>query len=390
MNSKLLLFFSGFILIYGLIHYYIGLRGWQFINECFFNPRILRYWIILMVFLFISYPLGRLLAPVLPHYMGQIIIVLGSYWMAFMYYLLIILITIDAVRLLDKWTGFLPAVIKNAPATAGWAVIVIVTAIVSYGAWNAHHPVVRDYELTLNKKSSSLDTLHVAAVSDIHLGWINGLKQTRLMTDMINGLNPDIVLLPGDIIDEGIDLSTEEKIPELLRTLRPALGSYAIMGNHEYISGNADMVELYLEKAGVTVLRDEWKEFSGFYLIGRDDNSRQYYGGSPRQDLDTIMEGIDKDKLPVILLDHQPSDLQTAEQAGIDLQLSGHTHRGQIWPNNYITGAIFEEDWGYLRKNKLHLIVSCGYGTWGPPIRVGNRPEILNIRIKFEPSATDL
>lgn len=386
MNSKFLMFFGVFIFIYGLIHYYIGLRGWQFVNGWLSSdPGMLWCWIFLVAFLAVSYPLGRLLAHVLPYELGRIIIVLGSYWLAFMYYLLLVLLAIDAVRLIDKFTDILPTAIKNTPGTVGILVIAAVTAIVICGAWNANHPVVRNYELTLSKKSSSLETLQVAVVSDIHLGWINGLKQTRLMTKMINDLNPDLVLLPGDIIDEGIDLSTERKIPELLRTLHPELGTYAIMGNHEYISGNADMVETYLNKAGVTVLRDEWIKFNGFYLIGRDDKSRHYYRGSSRQELYTIMEGIEKDKLPILLLDHDPSDLQMAEQAGIDLQFSGHTHKGQIWPNNYITRAVFEKDWGYLRKNNLQLIVSCGYGTWGPPIRIGNRPEILNIRIKFKP-----
>lgn len=386
MNLRFYLFFSIFIFIYGLVHYYIGLRGWQFLNGWLSNSTLRWYWIILVAFLSISYPLGRFLAHVLPHNSGKIMIVFGSYWLAIMYYLIIILLAIDIIRLIDRWTGILPTTIKNDPTIVGLSVIIAVTAIVIYGAWNANHPVIKDYEVTLNKKSGSLETLQVVVVSDIHLGWTNGLQQMKRMTDMINDLNPDMVLLPGDIVDEGIDLSTEQNIPELLRSLHPELGTYAIMGNHEYISGNADKVEAYLQMAGVAVLRDEWIKFNDFYLIGRDDKSSSYYRGSPRQDLTSLMAGIEKDKLPILLLDHQPSDLQTADQAGIDLQISGHTHKGQIWPNNYITRAVFERDWGYLRKNNLQLIVTCGYGTWGPPIRIGNRPEILNIQINFEPS----
>lgn len=339
----------------------------------------------MMVLLAASYPLGRLLAHVLPYEASRLMIVFGSYWLAFMYYLLIFLVAIDMVGLIAKWTGIMPTA-DRIKTVAGWAVIIVVTAIVIYGAWNANHPVVKTYEVTLNQKSSKLDSLQVVAVSDIHLGWINGIEKTKLMTDMINDLNPDLVLLPGDVIDEGIDLSTERKIPQLLQALHPRLGTYAIMGNHEYISGNADKVEAYLKRAGITVLRDECRKFEGFYLIGRDNQSRRLYNGSPRQDLDTIMKDVQTEDLPVILMDHEPSKLQESEQAGIDLQVSGHTHKGQIWPNHYITRAIFEQDWGYLRKGDLQVIVSCGYGTWGPPIRVGNRPEILDIRIKFEPA----
>jgi len=387
MNFEFLMILGIFIIIYGLIHYYIGLRGWQFVNGWLSNPKLRWYWIIFVVFLSISYPLGRFLADVLPHDPGRIMIVFGSYWLAIMYYLIILLLAIDVILWLDRWTGILPTALKNTPAIVGLSVIIVVTAIVGYGTWNANHPVIKNYEVTLNKKSANLEKLQVVVVSDIHLGWINGVRQMQLMTDMVNELNPDLVLLPGDIIDEGIDLSTEQKIPQLLRTLHPELGTYAIMGNHEYISGNADKVDAYLKMGGVTVLRDEWVRFNSFYLIGRDDQSSNHYRGSSPQRLSAVMEGIEKDKLPILLMEHQPSNLEIAEQAGIDLQLSGHTHRGQIWPNNYITQGIFEKDWGYLRKNNLQLIVSCGYGTWGPPIRIGNQPEILNIHIKFEPSA---
>jgi len=101
------------------------------------------------------------------------------------------------------------------------------------------------------------------------------------------------------------------------------------------------------------------------------------------------MSEVDSERLPVILLDHQPFHLEIAEQAGVDLQFSGHTHLGQMYPNNYITRAVFEQDWGYLRKNNFQVIVSCGFGTWGPPIRIGNRPEILNVLVHFaDPSPT--
>jgi len=89
--------------------------------------------------------------------------------------------------------------------------------------------------------------------------------------------------------------------------------------------------------------------------------------------------------LPVILLDHEPNDLQASAAAGVDLQFSGHTHLGQLFPNNYVTAAIYEQDWGYLRKGDLQLVVSSGFGTWGPPIRVGNRPEIVQVTVHFEP-----
>jgi predicted MPP superfamily phosphohydrolase len=95
------------------------------------------------------------------------------------------------------------------------------------------------------------------------------------------------------------------------------------------------------------------------------------------------MAGIDNDRLPIILLDHEPVDLNIAEETGVDLQFSGHSHLGQFFPNNIITGLIYEDDWGYLKKRNFNIIVSSGFGTWGPPIRIGNRPEILNVKVNF-------
>ncbi|MDD3890657.1 MAG: metallophosphoesterase, partial [Syntrophomonadaceae bacterium] len=191
---------------------------------------------------------------------------------------------------------------------------------------------------------------------------------------------------PGDIVDEGVDLEAEQEMPAVLHSLHPQFGTYAVLGNHEYISDNAETTIGFLEQNGITVLRDQAVEIENcFYLVGRDDASRHRFNGSERLELPQIMNEVDASKLPVILLDHEPFNLGVSEQAGVDLQFSGHTHLGQIFPNNYITHAIYEQDWGYLRKNTLQLIVSCGYGTWGPPIRVGNRPEIVHVLVHFSP-----
>jgi len=107
------------------------------------------------------------------------------------------------------------------------------------------------------------------------------------------------------------------------------------------------------------------------------------FGGSPRKKLSELTEPLDKN-YPVILMDHQPFGLSEAENQGIDLQISGHTHYGQLWPLNYIVNRIYELAWGYKRKGNTQYYVSCGVGTWGPPVRLGNRPEIVQLRIRFE------
>jgi len=138
-----------------------------------------------------------------------------------------------------------------------------------------------------------------------------------------------------------------------------------------------------LNRSGIQVLRDEYTIIANsFYVVGRDDLISKRLGGKERANLSELLEGIDK-SLPIILLDHQPQKLTEPHIEGVDLQLSGHTHKGQFFPNNLITGKIFEIDWGYLKKDDYQIIVTSGYGTWGPPIKIGNSSEIIDIKITF-------
>ena len=386
-NKNIILFLIVFSLLYGLVNYYIGIRGYQALS--WLNPKMARLWVVLVIVMAMSLPLGRVMAPhVRPNLAGPVIYC-SSYWLAAMYYLLLILALADVGRWVLRRSGLLPHFLKGQYSLALLGVLILVLALLIYGTWNARHPVIRNYEVNLSRKSSSLESIQVAAVSDIHLGGIVGIDRLGQMTDIINSLNPDLILFAGDTIDEGVDINTEMEMPAVLQTLHPRLGSFAIMGNHEYISGNAETTSEFLARTGITVLRDQAYEINNeLYIVGRDDASRNRFDGSPRQELSAIMATIDKNRLPVILMDHEPSNLQESEQAGVDLQLSGHTHRGQLFPNNYITRAVFEDDWGYWRKNNFQLIVSCGFGTWGPPIRIGNHPEILNIKINFIPEGS--
>ncbi|PKM76615.1 MAG: metallophosphoesterase [Firmicutes bacterium HGW-Firmicutes-15] len=387
MNLKFTIFFGIFFLLYGLCNYYIGLRGWQAFNNIPITMRLAWYWTGGVVLLSLSFPLGRFIAQFLPHDLGRIVIFIGSYWLAAMYYLFLILLACDLLRVINRWTGLLPSSLQGSFSIVTLAVMALVFIIMLVGTWNSLHPVIRNYEITISKKSSSLDTMRVVAASDIHLGWIVGIDRLKQMTNIINSLEPDLVLLPGDIVDEGVDLETEQELPEALRSLHPRFGTFAAMGNHEYISGNAEATIGFLNRAGITVLRDQWTEVGdGFYVVGRDDASRHRFNGSERLELSALMADIDKHKLPVILMDHEPFNLDVSEKEGVDLQFSGHTHLGQLFPNNYITRAIYEQDWGYLRKNNFQAIVSCGFGTWGPPIRIGNRPEIVNVLVHFSPT----
>lgn len=131
------------------------------------------------------------------------------------------------------------------------------------------------------------------------------------------------------------------------------------------------------------MLRDSVANIAGsFYVAGREDRDKNRFSGKNRLEVAELLSNIDH-SLPIILLDHQPFALDKAAEAGVDLQLSGHTHHGQLWPLNFITRAVYEISMGYKQKGNTHFYVSPGYGGWGPPVRTGNRPEIVMIKLKF-------
>lgn len=384
MQNSFIVFFSLFLAVYSALNYYIGKRILQIIISIpnisqYINPNI--HWLIFWAIAF-AYIIGRISTIYLPEmYFSNFLSIAGAYWLAAMYYFVLLFFILDIVNFIGKFTNVI-----NSPkffSMTGAVIIFTVLSLVIYGAWNARQPYVNHYEITIHKKAGDLKTLKIVAVSDIHLGNIvhNG-RLTKMVTE-INALNPDIVLLPGDVIDENIGPFVEQNMSQTFRQLKSKLGTYAVLGNHEYIGGHSEEAIKYLQKAGITVLRDRYVKIAdNFYLIGRDDKSRERFYGKSRLNLTELMTGIDH-SLPIIVMDHQPVNLLEPQKAGVDLQLSGHTHYGQIFPNNLITNAIYEIDWGYLQKGNFNIIVSSGFGTWGPPVRIGTKSEILDIKINF-------
>ena len=378
--------FGVFILIYCLVCYYIGLRGWQhfFRYITLINRHV--YWTLFWI-IALSYFAARIGGNNLPSGLRYGLTILGAYWLAAMFYLLQLIVIFDLFRLLNRWLNLIPAVLKESPQLAivpGSVVLIFTLGLVVFGSINAKNPVVQHYDIKIDKAAGTLERLRVVAVSDIHLGEINHNGTLTKMVDMINGLGPDLVLLPGDIIDEDVGPFIKQNMTATFQQLNPKYGIYAVPGNHEYIGGSIKDAVALLEAAGIKVLRDSFVKIDdSFYIVGRDDSSHPHFDSETTlKSLALVLEGADRN-LPLILLNHQPKQLDEAEKEGIDLQLSGHTHRGQMFPNNLITSRIFEIDWGLLKKGNFHLIVSSGFGTWGPPIRVGNRPEIVDIMITF-------
>lgn len=375
--GALIVFFS----FYLAVNYYVGLHFYKSLQN-FIEPYSLFYWAayaLLAVSLFAA-KLGRRL---FPGRINDLVAITGDYWLAATYYSLLFWVVADILHFLVDW--IYPAQTAGYPSFySGSGILSLLAVLLIYGTWNARHPRVTHYDITIKKTANGLSKLHAVMVSDIHLGLVMDNGRLDKMVKSINELDPDIVFLAGDTIDEDVKLFLNQKMPEVIGKLKSKFGVYAVLGNHEYIGGNSELAMDYLRQAGVIVLVDEYiKVNNQFYVVGRDDRITGYMTGKQRPDLSSVMDGIDH-SLPIILLDHQPHKLEEGQRNGVDLQLSGHTHNGQFFPNNLFAKHIFEHSWGYLKRGEYQVIVSAGYGTWGPPIRIGNYSEIIDMNIYFE------
>ncbi|MFZ4059497.1 MAG: metallophosphoesterase [Ferruginibacter sp.] len=381
-SYQFIVFFSIVLLIYSLVNYYIYIRGMQALPV----GMAFRKWYP-WIFLFVgaSYVIGRVLERIWISPLSSFFTFVGSFWLAVMVYLLMAVLVIDIVRLvlffLPKPT-FYTANFVQIKTVLFMSVSGIVGLVVLIGHINAMTPRVKRLDIYIDKKAGEMKTLHIAAASDIHLGTLVGPRRTAKLVRMLNECNADMILFAGDIVDEDLAPVIRYDLGRSLLKLKAPLGIYAITGNHEYIGG-ADSAVKYLENHGIKMLRDTaFKINDSFYIAGRNDRDSKRFSGKERKALSNLLQGIDL-TYPLIIMDHQPFNLQQVADAGVDFQLSGHTHHGQLWPFNYITDAIYEVSWGYKQKGNSHFYVSSGYGGWGPPVRTGNRPEILDIYVTF-------
>jgi predicted MPP superfamily phosphohydrolase len=381
-NIQFLIFFSIVISVYSLLSYYIYSKGIQA-----FPPGAAgRSWFRgLFIFLTASYVVARVMERVYLSVMSDVFTWIGSFWLAAFFYFLLIAMAIDLVRLVNAIIPFIPDAWKTLQfkQTALMISGAVVSVLLLAGFINALSPRLKTIDININKEIAGPKELKIAFVSDIHMGTLVGPRRTKKIVDRLNALGPDLILLGGDIVDEDLGPVIRGNLGASLTQLKAPLGVIGITGNHEYIGGAVEAVR-YLEEHGITMIRDTFMVLRDeVYLVGREDRDKPRFAGKNRKAVEEVIAGVDLNK-PVIMLDHQPFDLDDKEKAGIDLTLSGHTHHGQIWPLNYLTKAIYEVSWGYKQKGKMHVYVSSGVGGWGPPVRLGNRPEIVLLKLKFD------
>lgn len=380
----MIVFFTIFFTVYTALNYYIFIRGWQALSSyAFLRP----YYIVVFILVAYGYVFSKLLYKFLPPLVYDVWLGVGAIWFAFLVYFILFLLGLDLIRLVESFFHFLPDFIfKNYEQTkkiTALVIIILVGVIVLLGNLNKRDITIKTLNLTLPKGSSKLNELNIVMASDLHLSPIDGERLLSKIIDKINSVKPDIILFAGDIVDDKAKILKERGIGESFKRLNPKYGIYSINGNHEFINEVEPSVQ-FMEDYGMKILRDNYELVdSSFYIIGREDVVMKQFTGKERKTLEEIVSSINSD-YPKILLDHTPVKLEQAELNNIDLQFSGHTHHGQIWPANIITNMIYEVSWGYLKKGKTHFYVTSGAGTWGPPVRTGSKSEIVNIKITFE------
>ncbi|MFZ5652745.1 MAG: metallophosphoesterase, partial [Bacillota bacterium] len=359
MSVNFMVFFILFLLVYLLLNWWVGLRGWQSLIRHIPSANSYAYWLFFWL-LALSFPAGRFGRDFLPSGVSGFLSLAGSFWFGAVLYFSMALLAVDSLRFLGRVTGLLPREFsKNAmaAAVAGIVVIVLVSGIFVYGWWNARNTRISHYQVSIPKQAGELKQMRVVVASDLHLGNIVNNNRLDRLVEMINSLDPDLVLLPGDIIEENPGPFEDQGMAESLRRLGPRFGVYAVPGNHEYIGRKFDEIVNSLQQAGIEVLVDRSvKVADSFYIVGRDDRTGERFTGKKRMDPDVLMAGLDP-SLPVILMDHQPSLKGQGPEKGVDLKIAGHTHRGQFFPFNLITSRMYEIDWGYLRTGDFNSVV---------------------------------
>lgn len=367
---------------YTVLWYYIGSKGRRLLFNENRSVKTKIYWGIFwfVAFSFILAALFRNIISINNKFIEALTYV-GAVSIAAFCYLLILFIIADITRFVFRslgYRGVMRSYLSIVYARGG-IIFILTFIILCFGFFKATHPVVTNYEVNINKKAGKIKELNAVMVADVHMGIMIREKGIDKMVASINRLKPDIVFFCGDMVDESTPSSLKVYFGSAFKDIKAKYGVYDITGNHEYAEDVKETIS-YMKKAKVKVLQDEeLKVANSFYVIGRKDAA----SGEEVKPLSKIEKDNDKE-LPVIELNHRPVALEEAEKNKVDLQLSGHTHNGQFFPGNLITKLVFEDDYGYLKKGNFNLIVTSGYGTWGPPIRIGTKSEITYIKIRFK------
>jgi len=367
--------------ILGTSFYYVGRKIYRWLRLIVPGSHI-QIFTGICVFFTLSIVLGFL-----PFNIGvkKIVVWFAFFLIGLFVYFLLFFILSDIVLLAGKILRLIPSPTpQNFIVIAGWIALAGVAGMASYGVYHASRINQASYTVQIEKESS-IKNLNIVLIADLHLGYLNDDKWLAKIVDKVNALEPDIVCIAGDVFNDNFNaLSNPTEAARSLQKIKSVYGVYACMGNHDGGKTFDEMLR-FLEQGNVKALLDEYAVVEDkFIIIGRKDSSPIGKQGEARKAINYVTEGMNKN-MPVIVLDHNPANIKEYGN-GIDLILAGHTHKGQLFPANFITRLLFDVDYGYYRKDKdsPHVVVTSGAGVWGPPLRTATDNELARIFVDFK------
>ena len=389
-----------------LLPFYLGVssymmfRFFYWMKHCNHRFNWLRFKVpFAVVYLFMA--LSPVIAFLLPKSAVAIVIRrISTYWIGIMLYSLLYVVLFDLLRLIAKHTKLKNTLLfsRGSVISIGSVVVACAVATCLYGIFNARNIKVNEYSVTVNKSCGSDKHLKAVLVADLHMGYAIGVDHITNMVEKINEQDADIVIIAGDIFDNSYDgMDDPEGIKAQLKSIKSKYGVYAVYGNHDIdekiLMGftfdwggkqlNSEKMTNFIKECDIKLINDESVLINDeFYLVGRRDTDKPGTEDGTRTEISELTKDLDKAK-PIFVLSHEPDELQKTADAGADIDFSGHTHDGQLFPGNLTIGLFWENPCGMIKKENMYSIVTSGVGVYGTFMRVGTDAEICSVDIDF-------
>lgn len=389
-----------------LLPFYLGVssymmfRFFYWMKHCNHRFNWLRFKVpFAVVYLFMA--LSPVIAFLLPKSAVAIVIRrISTYWIGIMLYSLLYVVLFDLLRLIAKHTKLKNTLLfsRGSVISIGSVVVACAVATCLYGIFNARNIKVNEYSVTVNKSCGSDKHLKAVLVADLHMGYAIGVDHITSMVEKINQQDADIVIIAGDIFDNSYDgMDDPEGIKAQLKSIKSKYGVYAVYGNHDIdekiLMGftfdwggkqlHNEKMTNFMKECNIKLINDESVLINDeFYLVGRRDTDKPGTEDGTRAEISELTKDLDKTK-PIFVLSHEPDELQKTADAGADIDFSGHTHDGQLFPGNLTIGLFWENPCGMIKKDNMYSIVTSGVGVYGTFMRVGTDAEICSVDIDF-------
>lgn len=389
-----------------LLPFYLGVssymmfRFFYWMKHCNHRFNWLRFKVpFAVVYLFMA--LSPVIAFLLPKSAVAIVIRrISTYWIGIMLYSLLYVVLFDLLRLIAKHTKLKNTLLFSRGSVISIGSVVVACAVVTclYGIFNARNIKVNEYSVTVNKSCGSDKHLKAVLVADLHMGYAIGVDHITNMVEKINQQDADIVIIAGDIFDNSYDgMDDPESIKAQLKSIKSKYGVYAVYGNHDIdekiLMGftfdwggkqlHNEKMTNFMKECNIKLINDESVLINDeFYLVGRRDTDKPGTEDGTRAEVSELTKDLDKTK-PIFVLSHEPDELQKTADAGADIDFSGHTHDGQLFPGNLTIGLFWENPCGMIKKDNMYSIVTSGVGVYGTFMRVGTDAEICSVDIDF-------